>query len=95
MYDRPSMSTSASFAILAAAAGLFLSRPGGAQTSVPPVSESVGVSLVQVPVTVLDSAGTPVRGLQLSDFRVFDDGEEIHPDAMDVTEFSPAGSPNA
>lgn len=77
--------------ILLAAAGLLVSLPGEAQTSVPPVAESVGVSLVQVPVNVLDSAGAPVRGLQLSDFRVFDDGEEIHPEAMDVTDFSSPG----
>jgi len=75
-----------------AAAGLIASFAGGAQTSVPPVKESVGVSLVEVPVTVLDSAGAPVRGLAISDFRVFDDGDEIHPEAMDVTEFPTGGA---
>ncbi len=78
--------------VILAAAGLLASLPAGAQTPVPTVTESVGVSLVQVPVTVLDASGTPVQGLALSDFRVFDDGEEIHPEAMDVTEFPPAGA---
>lgn len=91
MYDSTSMSGRIRSVILLAAAGLLVTFAGEAQTSVPPVTESVGVSLVQVPVTVLDSAGAPVRGLQLSDFRVFDDGEEIHPEAMDVTEFSSPG----
>ncbi len=66
---------------------LLFSAISFAQNSLPSVRESVAVSLVEVPVTVLDSRGAPVRGLQLSDFRVFDDGKEIRPTSLDVTEF--------
>lgn len=44
-----------------------------AQTA--PLVERVGVEIVEVPVTVVDRDGQPVRGLTAADFRVFDDGE--------------------
>jgi VWFA-related protein len=69
---------------------MLLAASASGQRGAPSVRESVGVSLVQVPVTVLDSSGAPVRGLQLSDFRLFDDGREIQPGSLDVTEFPPA-----
>ncbi len=75
---------------LAVFAALAFWTPGAAQESPPPVRESVAVSLVEVPLTVLDSKGAPVRGLALSDFRVLDDGKEVRPTGLDVTEFPPA-----
>jgi VWFA-related protein len=90
MRSRLSKRRAGEIAGLAFFAALGLGSPSTARQSAPSVRESVAVSLVEVPVTVLDSKGAPVRGLALSDFRVLDDGKEVRPTGLDVTEFPPA-----
>ncbi|MEM1204349.1 MAG: VWA domain-containing protein [Acidobacteriota bacterium] len=61
-------------ACAAALAVLVLSPPVGA-TEGEPFEDSSAVTLVEVPVNVVNRDGEPVRGLTLEDFQVFDDGK--------------------
>src|SRR5215212_1014924 len=61
--------------------------------SAPPVlpqnfSESVQVTVIEVPVTVVDRGGKPVRGLTAADFELTDDGKKIPITGFDVMELS-------
>ncbi len=47
----------------------------GATTAFAQVTESINVSVVEVPVTVVGHDGNPVRGLRASDFQLFDNGK--------------------
>ena len=52
------------------------------------VKESITVSYVEVPVTVVDRAGNPVRGLQGKDFEVLDQGKARVIRSFDVVDFA-------
>src|ERR1051326_2059358 len=55
---------------------------------VAPLKESVTVSVVEVPVTVVDSQGNPVRGLTAANFRVLDEGKERPVASFDAVDFA-------
>jgi len=52
------------------------------------VKESVTVSVVEVPVTVVDAQGNPVRGLTAANFRVLDEGKERPVTSFDAVDFA-------
>lgn len=66
------------FAVLSA-----LAVAAGAQ-----MSESVTVSVVEVPVTVVDGNGNPVRGLTAANFKLFDRGKEVAIASVDTIDFA-------
>ena len=51
-------------------------------------SESVQVTVIEVPVTVIDRGGKPVRGLTAADFELTDDGKKVPITGFDVMELS-------
>ncbi|HVG25259.1 MAG TPA: VWA domain-containing protein [Thermoanaerobaculia bacterium] len=51
-------------------------------------SEAVQVTVVEVPVTVIDRAGKPVRGLTVNDFELYDDGKRVPITGFDALELS-------
>ena len=50
--------------------------------------ETVQVHLVEVPVTVIDHDGNPIRGLTAANFEVFDDGKRQELTAFDAIDFA-------
>jgi VWFA-related protein len=56
------------------------------------VKESISVNVVEVPVTVVDNARNPIRGLTVANFKLFDNGKERAISAFDTIDFSPASS---
>ena len=57
--------------------------------------ETVKVHLVEVPVTVIDHAGNPIRGLKPENFELFDDGERQKITAFDAIDFASTESVSA
>ena len=66
-----------------------------AQTKDAPVKESITVSVVEVPVTVVDHDGNPVRGLTAANFQLFDDGKSRAITGIDSFDFASTQSMNA
>ncbi|HEY6137523.1 MAG TPA: VWA domain-containing protein [Thermoanaerobaculia bacterium] len=54
----------------------------------PKFSESVNVHLVEVPVTVVDRDGNPVRGLTKANFEIFDQGKAREIATFDTVDFA-------
>src|SRR3954468_7751384 len=52
------------------------------------VKETVTVSVVEVPVTVVDRDGNPVRGLTAANFRITDEGKERPVTSFDAVDFA-------
>jgi VWFA-related protein len=52
------------------------------------VKETVTVSVVEVPLTVVDRAGEPVRGLTAANFKIIDEGKERAVTAFDTIDFA-------
>ncbi len=73
-----------------AALAFFITATASAQ-----VKESITVSYVEVPVTVVDRAGNPVRGLQGKDFEVLDQGKARVIRSFDVVDFASPASVTA
>jgi VWFA-related protein len=70
-----------------ASALLFLAPLALAQTS-----ERVTVSLVEVPVTVVDGSGNPVRGLTAENFQISDDRGKRALASFEAIDFATAGA---
>lgn len=73
-----------------AVVGLFLAVPLMAQ-----VRETVNVNVVEVPVTVVDSSGNPVRGLTAANFELTDGGKKREVSSFDMIDFASTGSVSA
>jgi VWFA-related protein len=52
------------------------------------MNETITVSVVEVPVTVVDAGGNPVRGLTAANFKLFDQGKEAAVSAVDTIDFA-------
>jgi len=52
------------------------------------MKENIHVDLIEVPVTVVDRSGNPVRGLTKENFRILDDGKEREITAFDMIDLS-------
>src|SRR6185436_2572967 len=59
-----------------------------AATVLAQVKETVNVNVVEVPVTVIDRNGNPVRGLDRANFEVFEDGKKREITAFDRIDFT-------
>jgi VWFA-related protein len=62
---------------------LFVAATASAQ-----VNESITVSYVEVPVTVVDRSGAPIRGLTKANFEIVDEGKKRAVAGFDVVDFS-------
>src|SRR5437763_14285412 len=52
------------------------------------VRETVNVHVIEVPVTVVDSSGNPVRGLTAANFELFDQGKKREITSFDTIDFT-------
>src|SRR3954468_7591406 len=57
--------------------------------------ETIKVHLVEVPVTVIDHAGNPIRGLKAENFELFEDGKRQKITAFDAIDFASTESVSA
>jgi VWFA-related protein len=66
---------------------IFLTLTAAAQ-----LKETISVNVVEVPVTVVDSSGNPVRGLTAANFKLLDNGRERDIVSFDKIDFATASS---
>jgi VWFA-related protein len=59
------------------------------------LKETVNVNVVEVPVTVVDSSGNPVRGLTAANFEVYDGGKKQAVTSFDKIDFGSTETANA
>ena len=59
------------------------------------IQQKIEVHLVEVPVTVIDSSGDPLRGLTKKNFTLFDEGKPKTISSFDVVDFASAESVSA
>src|SRR5205085_6847129 len=59
------------------------------------VKETVNVQIVEVPVTVVDHDGNPVRGLTAANFQLLDDGKPVSVTSFDKIDFASEDSVKA
>jgi hypothetical protein len=52
------------------------------------LNESITVSYVEVPVTVVDRAGNPVRGLTQANFELVDEGKKLPITGFEAIDFA-------
>ncbi|HEY6844133.1 MAG TPA: VWA domain-containing protein, partial [Thermoanaerobaculia bacterium] len=67
----------------------------GAMTLLAQMKETVNVNIVEVPVTVVDSSGNPVRGLTAANFELFDNGTKRDITGFDAIDFASTQSMTA
>lgn len=63
-----------------------------AGTAAAQVKESITVSYVEVPVTVVDRSGNPVRGLTAANFEIIDEGKKRDISGLDTVDFASVDS---
>ena len=63
-----------------------------AGTAAAQVKESITVSYVEVPVTVVDRGGNPVRGLTAANFEIIDEGKKRDISGFDTVDFASVDS---
>jgi VWFA-related protein len=78
------MKRSRTTVLAAATLALLISLPLGAQRQ----TESVQVTVIEVPVTVVDREGNSVRGLTQSDFELFEDGRKVPIEYFEVVDMT-------
>src|SRR5437763_4040544 len=59
------------------------------------LKETVNVNVIEVPVTVVDSSGNPVRGLTAANFEVYDGGKKQTITSFDKIDFGSSETANA
>src|SRR5256885_75879 len=59
------------------------------------VRETVNVNVIEVPVTVVDSSGNPVRGLTAANFELYDQGKKRAITSFDKIDFASGESMTA
>jgi len=66
-----------------------------AASAVAQMKETVNVNVIEVPVSVVDSSGNPVRGLTAANFEVYDGGKKQTITSFDKIDFGSTESANA